>query len=96
MGDVAAVEVGLDGGEDDGAGDGELLADVAAGAGAFGGVALGGVDASKADALAADGFETEVDEEAAWASLCGPPGPLSRLAPARLRISPCRGRLAFP
>jgi hypothetical protein len=40
VGDVAAVEVGFDGGDDDGAGDGELFADVAAGPGRSRGSAL--------------------------------------------------------
>ena len=44
VGDVAAVEIGLTGVDDDGAGHGELFADVAAAAGTFRGVAVGGVD----------------------------------------------------
>lgn len=52
-----AAEVGLHGLDDDRTGDGELFADVAAAAGAFGGVAGGGVDAGEANALAADDFE---------------------------------------
>ena len=63
VGDVAAVEVGLVGVDDEGAGYGELFADVAAAAGAFGGVAGRGVDAGEADALAADDLEAEVDVE---------------------------------
>ena len=43
--------------DDDGAGDGELFADVAAAGGASWGVARGGVDAGEADGLAADDFE---------------------------------------
>jgi len=61
VGDVAAVEVGFVGVDDQGAGDGELFADVAAAGGALLGVAGGGVDAREADALAADDFEAEVD-----------------------------------
>jgi hypothetical protein len=55
--DVAAVDVMPAGVDDDGAGDGELFADVAAAGGAFGGVAGRGVDAGEADGLAADNFE---------------------------------------
>ena len=63
VGDVAAVEVGFAGVDDEGAGDGELFADEAAARGAFGGVAGRGVDAGEADSLAADDFEAEVDVE---------------------------------
>lgn len=57
VGDVAAVDVVFAGVDDDGAGDGELFADVAAAGGALVGVARGGVDAGEADGLAADDFE---------------------------------------
>ncbi len=57
VGDVAAVDVVFAGVDDDGAGDGELFADVAAAGGALLGVARGGVDAGEADGLAADDFE---------------------------------------
>jgi hypothetical protein len=63
VGDVAAVDVVLAGVDDDGAGDGELLANEAATLGAAGGVAGRGVDAGEADGLAADDFESEVDVE---------------------------------
>ena len=63
VGDVPPMQVGFDCFDDDGAGDGDLFADVAAAAGAFGGVAGRGVHAGEADALAADDFEAEVDVE---------------------------------
>ena len=47
VGDVAAVDVVFAGVDDDGAGDGELFADVAAAGGASLGVARGGVDAGE-------------------------------------------------
>ncbi len=62
VGDVAAVEVGLVGVDDEGAGYCELFADVAATAGAFGGVAGRGVDAGEADALPAHDLKAKANE----------------------------------
>jgi hypothetical protein len=63
VGDVAAMEVGSMGVDDEGAGYGELFADEAAALGAFGGVSVRGVDSGEADALTAGDLEAEVDVE---------------------------------